>query len=63
MISRQMAALFTLLCLWSPTLADDLIGQASVIEGDTLEIHGTRIAFGASTRLRARSCAAANGVG
>ena len=24
-------------------LADDLIGQASVIDGDTLGIHGTRI--------------------
>jgi hypothetical protein len=24
-------------------LADDLVGQASVIDGDTLEIHGTRI--------------------
>jgi hypothetical protein len=27
----------------SVALADDLIGQASVIDGDTLEIHGTRI--------------------
>jgi endonuclease YncB( thermonuclease family) len=25
------------------TLADDLTGQASIIDGDTLEIHGTRI--------------------
>jgi endonuclease YncB( thermonuclease family) len=24
-------------------LADDLVGQASVVDGDTLEIHGTRI--------------------
>jgi endonuclease YncB( thermonuclease family) len=24
-------------------LADDLAGQASIIDGDTLEIHGTRI--------------------
>ena len=24
-------------------LADDLTGQASIIDGDTLEIHGTRI--------------------
>jgi endonuclease YncB( thermonuclease family) len=24
-------------------LSDDLIGQASVIDGDTLEIHGMRI--------------------
>ena len=31
-------------CLLSfPAFADDLIGQASVIDGDTLEIHGTRI--------------------
>jgi endonuclease YncB( thermonuclease family) len=27
----------------SPALADDLIGQASVIDGDTLELHGNRI--------------------
>jgi endonuclease YncB( thermonuclease family) len=32
-----------LLSLWSPALAGELIGQASVIDGDTLEIHGTRI--------------------
>lgn len=37
------AALLTLLSLWSPALAGDLIGQASIIDGDTLEIHGTRI--------------------
>src|SRR3954466_5701101 len=29
--------------LSSVALADDLAGQASVIDGDTLEIHGTRI--------------------
>src|SRR6478736_3117053 len=27
----------------SPAFADSLSGQASVIDGDTLEIHGTRI--------------------
>ena len=27
----------------TPTMADDLAGQASIIDGDTLEIHGTRI--------------------
>jgi endonuclease YncB( thermonuclease family) len=43
MIIQQTAALLTLLSLWSPVLANDLIGQASVIDGDTLEIHGTRI--------------------
>src|SRR5271156_1790051 len=26
-----------------PAIADDLTGQASIIDGDTLEIHGTRI--------------------
>jgi hypothetical protein len=25
-----------------PALGDDLAGQASIIDGDTLEIHGTR---------------------
>jgi endonuclease YncB( thermonuclease family) len=43
MISQRTAALLMLLSLWSPALAGDLIGQASVIDGDTLEIHGTRI--------------------
>src|SRR6201993_5234032 len=56
MIAQQMAALLTLLSLWNPALADDLIGQASVIDGDTLEIHGTRVRLGGidapeSTRL------------
>jgi endonuclease YncB( thermonuclease family) len=31
------------LCVSSPLLADDLRGQASVIDGDSIEIHGTRI--------------------
>jgi endonuclease YncB( thermonuclease family) len=36
--------LFTAACLHSfPAFADDLIGRASIIDGDTLEIHGTRI--------------------
>jgi endonuclease YncB( thermonuclease family) len=31
-------------CCWSSyALADNLIGQANIIDGDTLEIHGTRI--------------------
>jgi endonuclease YncB( thermonuclease family) len=35
---------FLTICLnSSPTLADNLIGQASVTDGDTLEIHGTSI--------------------
>jgi endonuclease YncB( thermonuclease family) len=32
-----------LLALCGAAFADDLIGQASVIDGDTIEIHGTRI--------------------
>src|SRR6201997_3993125 len=32
-----------LLLLSGGALADDFVGQASVIDGDTLEIHGTRI--------------------
>jgi endonuclease YncB( thermonuclease family) len=32
-----------LLAATGPVLADDLTGQASVIDGDTIEIHGTRI--------------------
>jgi endonuclease YncB( thermonuclease family) len=36
-------AVLTTLSLFDVALSDDLIGQASVIDGDTLEIHGTRI--------------------
>src|SRR5712671_341998 len=37
-------SLFAVVCLYAaPAFADDLSGQASVIDGDTLEIHGTRI--------------------
>ncbi len=43
MIAQRTAAFLSLLVLCSPALADDLIGQASIIDGDTLEIHGTRI--------------------
>lgn len=43
MSTRRTAALLTLLSLWSPAFAGELIGQASIIDGDTLEIHGTRI--------------------
>jgi endonuclease YncB( thermonuclease family) len=36
--------LFAAACLLSfPAFADDLIGRASIIDGDTIEIHGTRI--------------------
>ena len=41
-VGSLIAALFY--CVSSaPSLAADLIGQASIIDGDTLEIHGTRI--------------------
>jgi hypothetical protein len=40
-------------------LADDLAGQASVIDGDTLEIHGTLFAYGESMRRKAASFVAA----
>jgi endonuclease YncB( thermonuclease family) len=36
--------LFAAICLCASTaFADSLAGQASIIDGDTLEIHGTRI--------------------
>jgi len=27
----------------APAFTDDLVGQASIVDGDTLEIHGARI--------------------
>jgi endonuclease YncB( thermonuclease family) len=37
-------AVFAMACLCAtPSFADNLVGQASIIDGDTLEIHGTRI--------------------
>jgi endonuclease YncB( thermonuclease family) len=38
-----MSCLLLLLTWCSPAYSGDLIGQASIIDGDTLEIHGTRI--------------------
>ena len=40
-IGAAFAVLFV--CATGSTLADEMIGQASVIDGDTLEIHGNRI--------------------
>ena len=37
------APLLFLVALSGSALADDLIGKASVVDGDTLELHGTRI--------------------
>src|ERR1700745_545619 len=42
MNKRRTLALILLL-LSGATFADDLVGKASVVDGDTLEIHGTRI--------------------
>src|SRR5246127_4567331 len=42
MIKRRTLVLMLLL-LSGAALADDFVGQASVIDGDTLEIHGNRI--------------------
>jgi endonuclease YncB( thermonuclease family) len=37
-------SIFAAACVCAvPTLADNLTGQASIIDGDTLEIHGTGI--------------------
>jgi endonuclease YncB( thermonuclease family) len=36
-------AFAVLLALMSPAAAQDIIGQATIIDGDTLEIHGQRI--------------------
>jgi endonuclease YncB( thermonuclease family) len=42
MIKRRILV-FVLLLLSGGALADDFVGQASVVDGDTLEIHGIRI--------------------
>src|SRR3569832_432045 len=39
----QLSILFLATAFCSTASADNLIGQASVVDGDTLEIHGTRI--------------------
>jgi endonuclease YncB( thermonuclease family) len=42
-ISIPLFAIMMSLAMDPTAHADDLVGQASVIDGDTLEIHGTRI--------------------
>ncbi|WP_349525693.1 hypothetical protein [Bradyrhizobium sp. Rc2d] len=54
----QIATLL-LLASTGAALSADLIGQASVIDGDTLEIHGTASASGASMRRKAARFAVA----
>jgi endonuclease YncB( thermonuclease family) len=43
MMKRLFPLVAALLSTIGPVLADDLTGQASTIDGDTIEIHGTRI--------------------
>jgi endonuclease YncB( thermonuclease family) len=43
MMSRFIFAAVMLLTSTTICLSDDLTGQVSIIDGDTLEIHGTRI--------------------
>jgi hypothetical protein len=59
MIRRSfIAAALLLVSVGAGVASDDLIEQASVIDGDTLEIHGTRIRlWGQSMCQRARSSA------
>ena len=54
-----MIAILMLLALTGLMLAGDLIGRASMIYGDTLEIHGMRIRLGVSMRRKADSAAGA----
>src|SRR5690349_9235100 len=42
-VSRLLCCLLLILAIGGGALAADLIGRASVIDGDTLEIHSTRI--------------------
>ena len=43
MSMHRAPVMLMLLLLSSTAFANDFVGQASVIDGDTLEIHGTRI--------------------
>ncbi len=43
MRETSLALALTLACLTLPASAEPLTGRASVIDGDTIEIHGTRI--------------------
>jgi hypothetical protein len=42
-MSKRRTLLSMFLLLSSGVLADNFVGQASVIDGDTLEIHGAHI--------------------
>ena len=43
MSKRRTLVMLMILLLSGGACADDFVGQASVVDGDTLEIHGTRI--------------------
>jgi endonuclease YncB( thermonuclease family) len=58
----KILALAVLLILPSPLMADALQGQASIADGDTLEIHGTRIRlFGIDAPESDQTCHADDG--
>jgi endonuclease YncB( thermonuclease family) len=42
-MTTRLAAGLLLLLTCGGAYSDDLVGQANIIDGDTLEIHGTRI--------------------
>jgi hypothetical protein len=54
---RERHSRLALVASCDAAMSDDLIGQATVVDGDTIEIHGNAFAFGVSTRQRARSSA------
>jgi endonuclease YncB( thermonuclease family) len=43
LMTKRLTLLLLVLLLSHGALADDFVGQASVVDGDTLEIHGTRV--------------------
>lgn len=59
---RTSLALAALLLSATPLLAQTIVGRASVIDGDTIEIRGTRIRFHAADAPEsAQNCQGANG--
>ena len=62
MVCRVLIALlsFAMLSIASASSAADLIGQASIIDGDTIEIHGQRVRlFGIDAPEHDQLCEAA----
>jgi endonuclease YncB( thermonuclease family) len=57
-MSRTLSLILaSLLALATPTCASDLVGRASVVDGDTIEIHDTRIRlFGIDAPESAQTC-------